>query len=552
MPQPQAVNQNGASHPIRQGYFQINSVRHKVSIGENYVAWEPEGAPDLRHAVRLCDVVAVSRPAGGGPRGSSVYQVPVAPPDCSIPAPNTCGKAFAVHYAERVGRRWKLRVQHFHQKNIALLQPWVDQLQSLLNGEQRPRRLLVIINPTCGSRKAPNIYTKKVQPIFTLAGVQTEVVQTTHAGHALTMLRRCSLHGQDGVVVVGGDGTLMEALNGLLTRPSPDGSDRPPCAPLPIGVIPAGSTDAVCGSVGTADPVTAALLIVMGVTRWVDVCSLRTAGQLLRYSLSMITYGFFGDVLQDSEKLRWLGPMRYNVAGAGRFWRSRAYRGSVAFRTAPGAMEPHKPCFADCDVCLREPVEAEGETQGQNDGEWHRVSGPFLVVSSANVSCRCKITPEGMCPRAHLSDGWAHLILVRQTSRANFLRYMYRSAAGKAPFDLPFVEYYRVKEFELLPESTGDDQRLLGEAHINLAMSVDSTAAGGEWRAPERTAAADTAPAGRRPLDSVWNCDGEVVADPAVNLRVHPRAIRLFGRGVERLEEGSGCCGCGRRTKKQI
>ena len=65
--------------------------------------------------------------------------------------------------------------------------------------------------------------------------------------------------------------------------------------------------------------------------------------------------------------------------------------------------------------------------------EWRRVSGPFLVVSSANVSCRCKITPDGMCPRAHLSDGWAHLILVRQTSRANFLRYMYRSAAGKAP-----------------------------------------------------------------------------------------------------------------------
>ena len=56
-----------------------------------------------------------------------------------------------------------------------------------------------------------------------------------------------------------------------------------------------------------------------GVTRLVDVCSIHTAGQLLRYSLSMITYGFFGDVLQDSEKLRWLGPMRYNVAGqAGR------------------------------------------------------------------------------------------------------------------------------------------------------------------------------------------------------------------------------------------
>ena len=65
--------------------------------------------------------------------------------------------------------------------------------------------------------------------------VQTEVLQTTHAGHALSLLRRYSLHGQDGVVVVGGDGTLMEALNGLLTRAP---ADQPPSSPLPIGVIP--------------------------------------------------------------------------------------------------------------------------------------------------------------------------------------------------------------------------------------------------------------------------------------------------------------------------
>ena len=40
-------------HPLRQGYFQINSVRHKVSIGQNYVSWEPEGAPDCKYIYRL-------------------------------------------------------------------------------------------------------------------------------------------------------------------------------------------------------------------------------------------------------------------------------------------------------------------------------------------------------------------------------------------------------------------------------------------------------------------------------------------------------------------
>ncbi|XP_037070309.1 ceramide kinase-like [Pollicipes pollicipes] len=534
---------NTMGTPIRQGYFQINSVRHKVSMGQTYISWEPEGTPDLRHLVPLSEVVAVSRPqpgrAASAGSGAAVYRVPVREDGQLEQAAATCGRSFAVHYAERAGRRWKVRVQHFHQRSADTLRQWVDELHTLLQGFRRPQSLMVFINPACGRRRGPAIYKKKVKPIFALAGVQTEVIQTTHASHASSLLQQCSLSGCDGVVVVGGDGTLMEVLNGLLKR-QPD--DQSPNAPVPIGVIPAGSTDAVCGSLqGSQDAVTAALHIVMGSTRWVDVCSLRSGGRLLRYSLSMITYGFFGDLLKDSEKLLWLGPMRYNVAGAGRFWRSRAYRGSVAFRTAAGSLAPHKPCFADCDVCCREPPPP---------GEWHRVSGPFLVVSSANVSCRCKITPAGMCPRAHLSDGWAHLILVRKTSRANFLRYMYRSAAGKDPFDLPFVEYYRVKEFELLPEVVGDGHRLLWETHVNSALSVDSAAAG-DWPAADPEVAV-VPPAAGDARDSVWNCDGEVVAQPRINLRVHPRAVRMFGRGVERVEERGCCGGCGGRAKKHI
>lgn len=33
---------------IRQDYFQIGSVCHKVSLGQNYISWEPEGAPDCK------------------------------------------------------------------------------------------------------------------------------------------------------------------------------------------------------------------------------------------------------------------------------------------------------------------------------------------------------------------------------------------------------------------------------------------------------------------------------------------------------------------------
>lgn len=31
--------------------------------------------------------------------------------------------------------------------------------------------------------------------------------------------------------------------------------------------------------------------------------------------MSLLGYGFYGDILKDSEKKRWMGPMRYDYSG---------------------------------------------------------------------------------------------------------------------------------------------------------------------------------------------------------------------------------------------
>lgn len=46
-----------------------------------------------------------------------------------------------------------------------------------------------------------------------------------------------------------------------------------------------------------------------------DVCASYHDGQLMRYSVSLTGYGFFGDVLRESESMRLMGPMRYDLAG---------------------------------------------------------------------------------------------------------------------------------------------------------------------------------------------------------------------------------------------
>jgi ceramide kinase len=55
-----------------------------------------------------------------------------------------------------------------------------------------------------------------------------------------------------------------------------------------------------------------------------DVCSVRsnsrkhdatTPGDLLCFTASLISYGYLGDVIKDSENFRWLGPRRYDYSG---------------------------------------------------------------------------------------------------------------------------------------------------------------------------------------------------------------------------------------------
>lgn len=51
----------------------------------------------------------------------------------------------------------------------------------------------------------------------------------------------------------------------------------------------------------------------------------------LRYSVSLLGYGFYGDVLSDSERKRWMGPARYDLSGAP----AGGLQGTL--RTAPAA-----------------------------------------------------------------------------------------------------------------------------------------------------------------------------------------------------------------------
>lgn len=109
-------------------------------------------------------------------------------------------------------------------------------------------RVLVVTNP-----RATGVTARQRDVVVHALGseAELEVAETANRGHAAALACRAMRDGTDVVVALGGDGTVNEVVNGLLT----DGvHDAVPA----LGVVPAGSTNVFARALGLPnDPVEA-------------------------------------------------------------------------------------------------------------------------------------------------------------------------------------------------------------------------------------------------------------------------------------------------------
>ncbi|XP_029471656.1 ceramide kinase [Rhinatrema bivittatum] len=444
--------------------------------------------------------------------------------------------SFIVYYVQRAPKhRWRCSEVTFWCKNEQLRYQWVQAIKERLELQtSRPKHLLVYINPYGGKQQGKQIYEQKVAPLFSLASITTDVIVTEYANHAKDNLFEVNLDKYDGVVCVGGDGTFSEVMHGLIGRMQKDSSidQNNPIAPLApcnirIGIIPAGSTDCVCyATVGINDPVTSALHIIIGDSQCMDVCSVHHNNTFLKYAVSLLGYGFYGDVLKDSEKNRWLGTSRYDFSGLKTFLSHHFYEGTVSFQEAKrtlGSPRDRSSCRSGCHICRQSTHELEEKRRQQcynleteDDGGWKVVKGKFMAINAANISCACPRSPKGLSPAAHLAAGAVDLILVRKCSRLNFLKHLIRHTNEDDQFDLAFVEVYRVKTFFFTPKHLeNEDNKDVGKKHFAQICN------------------GNLASCGCSHVNSIWNCDGETLDHAAVEVRVHCQLIKLFARGIE-------------------
>ena len=148
-------------------------------------------------------------------------------------------------------------------------------------------KLLLLLNPSASSVTArARVVIRKALS----ADHEVTVAETSRRGHALRLAQDAAAGDIDTVVVLGGDGTLNEAANGLA------GTDTA------LGVVPGGSTNVFARTIGMADdPIEAAGQLLGALER--DSCRRIGLGSVNRpYFLFNVGMGFYAAVVAQVER----------------------------------------------------------------------------------------------------------------------------------------------------------------------------------------------------------------------------------------------------------
>ncbi|KAJ8298276.1 hypothetical protein KUTeg_024807 [Tegillarca granosa] len=140
----------------------------------------------------------------------------------------------------------------------------------------RPRRITVFLNPAASSGKARKLFEKNAGPILYLAGLEVNVVKTEYEGQVKKFMSVLETKDTDGIVIAGGDGTLLEAVTGIMRK-----EDKSMRQNIPIGVIPLGGTNRFAQLIFGSDKeqvrfiLESAMSVVHGLFKKVDVLKIK-------------------------------------------------------------------------------------------------------------------------------------------------------------------------------------------------------------------------------------------------------------------------------------
>lgn len=272
-----------------------------------------------------------------------------------------------------------------------------------LNKSVAKKHFLVFLNPISGKGLALQRW-KSVSGMFD--GCWVTVHQTQYRGHAHDLIKGADLSAIDGLISVSGDGLVHEITNGLCKNPK--------FLKTPIGVIPAGSGNALAQHILNSSPLNiqkSASICIKGKTTPLDINEISFADTTIIYSFLSISWGYLAEVDIESDYLRCCGIIRYYLYGVWKFIRLRRH-------------------------------------VGEFKSEGFEYNGPFTYF----YVCNLPYVGENMkfAPLAQANDGVCDFLIMGNTSRLKLLKVLLKQDSG-SHLSSDGLEYFQTNEFSLNP-----------------------------------------------------------------------------------------------------
>ena len=262
--------------------------------------------------------------------------------------------------------------------------------------EKKLKSIHIIINPASGKAES-------ILPIINAsmkeAGIKWEASITHQAGDAIQSAKTAAKDGVDALAVYGGDGTLMEAISGLI------GSETP------LAILPGGSANVMATELGIpTDLKEACMLLSHGPleTKTIDVGKFDK-----RYFMIRISLGFEADVVKgaDRETKNKIGIFAY-------------------FLSAAAALKIAKKAVYHLKI----------------DGQEHEVRGLACIIANTGNLGFSSISLD---KHIDVSDGLLDVVVVRKANLSLFKLMVVTWLKRERPDNLELVEHWQGKDISI-------------------------------------------------------------------------------------------------------
>lgn len=436
-------------------------IRAKGWLTTTGVSWFHAG---IRQTLAFDDVVGVKPSSETYPQGLVGLVI------CAYPTPRTLPQRRCLHEYQFVCSTEDVRSQ------------WINVIRQTLQGlpiqpqqAVKPRHLQVLINPKGGKQQGKKIF-DAIRPILENANCHLEVLETQGGDTTIQTVRELDLTHLDGFVVVGGDGTVYELINGLMTHADtvhptmggiyPESLGGSEAITKPIGIIPAGTGNGLGKTILSLsqedyDPINAAFIIAKGQSQPINLGVVEQEGHQY-YSILSLAWALISDIDIKSNKLRFLkflGSLRSDLYALFSILTLRSYPGKVSFLLAPD-WEPRLPhTFQTIEshtdntqsASTSELTANTATLRGQSQ-DWCVIEGDFIGLWVMNVAWATHSVQAA--PHAQLADGFMDVLIIRKgITRWRLLTAFLKIATGEHLL-LPDMEYYKIRCLRLEPQGS--------------------------------------------------------------------------------------------------